>query len=100
MRQDSAGVERAEGVRRVIIVACKNIRVAKLIVSSDKGKLKMIGEEAFAVSNKRCKASVAAKDNVTKKAQSSWLRRRERRVADRDMRQQAAVQLLFKQKLL
>jgi hypothetical protein len=91
MRQDSAGVKSAEGVRRVIIVACKNIRAAKL---------KMIGEEAFAVSNKRCKASVAAKDNVTKKAESSWLRRRDRRVADRDMRQQAAVQLLYKQKLL
>ena len=64
-------MKRAEGALRDIIAAYKSHRAAKLI-----------WEEAFALSNKRCKAPVAGKEIVPKRGQSSWLHRMEKRAAD------------------
>ena len=64
-------MERAKGALREIIAAYESHRAAKLI-----------WEEAFALSNKRCKAPVAGKEIVPKRGQSSWLHRMEKRAAD------------------
>jgi hypothetical protein len=86
-----AGVERAEAALRDIIAAYKSHRAAKLIVSTDKGELKVIWEEAFALPNKRRKAPIVGKDTVQKMGESSWQRRREKRAADPAVRQRAAT---------